>query len=183
MGLRIPLNQIKSNQYTSGGELVEKTSFKEYKGYYYVIGDKYFSGKEYNPKAIELVKSSPQTSKVSSFSGDTLKYFYSAPPAIQNMISKPQVVNGINTSASPTISENKVTNRYFIKKQNVTPVLIKEVNEDTFNNTTDPIYIKIALKYDPTQGFNKEQVDYIDKYQMPGLKTYLNTNYVPGIDD
>ena len=172
--MKIPLNQIKSNQYTSGGELVEKTSFKEYKGYYYVIGDKYFSGKEYNPKTIELVKNSPQTSKVNSFSGDTLKYFYSAAPAIQNIISKPQSVSGINTNPSPLTSENKITNRYFIKKQNTTPVLIKEVSEDTFNNTTDPIYIKVSLKFDPAQGgFNKEQVDYVDKYQMQGLKVFL----------
>jgi hypothetical protein len=172
--MRIPKSQIKENQYTSGNELVEKGSFKPYKGDYYIIsGDKYFSGKVFNPKAIELIKNSPQTAKVKSFSGNTLKYFLGAPSSIKNLMSKSAPVSGINSNQPPVTSVNETTNRYFVKQQNLSPILIREVNEETFNNTTDPIYIKAILKWNSQTGFNQNEVDALDKNYMIGIKSFL----------
>jgi hypothetical protein len=173
--MRIPKNQIKENQYTTGNEFVEKESFKPYKGYYYILsGNKFFSGKTYDVRAIEIIKQSPQTAKVSTFTGDSLKYFFNAPTLIKNLMSKPSVVKGINPNIPVSTSTNETISRYFIKQQNVSPILIKEVNEETFNNTTDPIYIKAILKWNSQTGFNKSEVEAFDKSYMIGIKDFLS---------
>jgi hypothetical protein len=173
--MRIPKSQIKENQYTSGNELVEKGSFKPYKGYYYIVnGDKFFSGKTFDPKAIELIKNSPQTAKVKTFSGNTLKYFLNAPASIKNLMSKPSVVEGVNPNIPVSTSKNETINRYFIKQQNTTPILIREVTEETYNSTTDPIYIKAILKWNSQTGFNQNEIDALDKVYMIGIKAFLS---------
>ena len=174
--MRVPKNKIKENQYTSGNEFVEKESFRPYKGYYYIIdGNKYYSGKTFDLKAIELTKNSPQTAKVKSFTGNSLKYFLlAATPAVKGVMSKPSNVSGINSNiAIDTTGENKTTNRFFIKKSNENPILIKEVNEETYNNTTDPIYIKATLSWNTQTGFNSGEVDALDKTSMSGIKAFV----------
>lgn len=169
--MRIPINQIKENQYTLGNELVEKVSYKPYKGYYYITGDRFFSGKVFNIMAIELVKQSPQTNKVTSFRGDTLSYFYNAPESIQNLISKPMEVRSIIFNTTPEIISKGYTNRYFVKKTNTSNIL--EISEDNYSSLTDPIYTKVALIWKVSTGFNQNEVDSLDKSYMIGLKSFL----------
>jgi hypothetical protein len=179
--MRIPINQIKENQYTSGNELVEKVSYKPYKGYYYVTGNKFFSGKIFNIKAIELIKKSPQTNKVTSFGGDTLSYFYNAPESIQNLMSKPVEVRSISFTPTPEIISKGYTNRYFVKKANTLNIM--EVSEDNYSSLTDPIYTKIYLIWKVSTGFNQNEVDSLDKSYMIGIKSFLqNLNYNPEED-
>ena len=56
--MRIPSNIITENQYTAGKEYMYLTTYKEYIGYYYIINDKYFTGKTYNSNSssFELIK-------------------------------------------------------------------------------------------------------------------------------
>jgi len=53
--MRIPANLIKTN-YTAGKEYMYISSYKEYKGYYYEIRNKFFTGKTYSSNSKELVK-------------------------------------------------------------------------------------------------------------------------------
>jgi hypothetical protein len=56
--------------------------------------------------------------------------------------------------------------RYFIKKINIFPIIIKEVSEQTYSNyLNDPFYQTIAIGTD-------ENLDRAEA-QMPGIKTFL----------
>ena len=64
--------------------------------------------------------------------------------------------------------------RYFIKKINQFPIIIKEINEQTYNNyKNNPFYQSIAVKL-PASDFkiDTKELDQADK-QMPGLKAFL----------
>ena len=54
--MRIPANIIETGKYTSGGEFVYKTTQAPYQGYYYIINDRYFVGKEYKADAEEIIQ-------------------------------------------------------------------------------------------------------------------------------
>tara|TARA_R110000803_G_scaffold197664_1_gene261247 strand:- start:41 stop:697 length:657 start_codon:yes stop_codon:yes gene_type:complete len=56
----IPLNKIKTNQYTKGNEFVIKSNNTNYIGFYYILyNGKFFTGKTpNNPPNIEIIKSS-----------------------------------------------------------------------------------------------------------------------------
>jgi hypothetical protein len=64
--------------------------------------------------------------------------------------------------------------RYFIKKINQFPIIIKEINEQTYNNyKNNPFYQSIAVKL-PASDFkiDTKELDQANK-QMPGLKAFL----------
>lgn len=52
----IPANKIISNQYTSGGEFINKTTNQPYKGKYYIMGSRYFTNSEPSDKSVEIIK-------------------------------------------------------------------------------------------------------------------------------
>ena len=54
--MRVPSNIIIENKYTLGNELIYAKTYKEYQGYYYEINDKLFAGREFDPKALQLIK-------------------------------------------------------------------------------------------------------------------------------
>jgi hypothetical protein len=183
MALRIPNNQIKENLYTSGNEFIEKVSYKEYKGYYCAAGNKFFSGKNYNPNAIEIVKSTPSTNKVKGFNVNTLKYFYQAPKSIQNILTDQTEVRGIKFTPSQEAINRGYAARYFVKKTNVSPINITEVSEETFTNLKNPIYTKASLLWKVNTGFNQSEIEFLDKSSMSGIKTFLqDLNYNPEAD-
>lgn len=69
--------------------------------------------------------------------------------------------------------------RYFIKKVNEN--IIKEINEDTFNQIqSNPIYLSVSLYYQSS--FNENDLNNADK-KISGLKEYINTTYAPGVTD
>jgi hypothetical protein len=183
MSLRIPNNQIKENLYTSGNEFVEKVSYKEYKGYYCAVGNKFLSGKNYNSNAIEIIRSTPSTNKVKGFNANILKYFYQAPKSIQNILTNQTEVRGINFIPSQETINIGYTARYFVKKTNVSSIYITEISEETFTNLKNPIYIKASLLWKVNTGFNQSEVEFLDKSSMSGIKTFLqDLNYNPEAD-
>ena len=73
------------------------------------------------------------------------------------------------TSLPPQVGAPK---RYFLKKINVFPISIKEVDEQTYNNfTNDPLYQSVVISRGTVFRGSAE----LDKAetQMPGLKTFL----------
>jgi hypothetical protein len=73
------------------------------------------------------------------------------------------------TSLPPQVGASK---RYFLKKINVFPISIKEVDEQTYNNfTNDPLYQSVVISKGTVFRGSTE----LDKAetQMPGLKTFL----------
>ena len=54
--MRIPSNIIETGKYTVGKEFISTSDNKEYQGYYYQIGDRYFAGKVFDNRAPELKK-------------------------------------------------------------------------------------------------------------------------------
>ena len=173
MGLRVPKNKIKEGLYTSGNEFVEKDSYKPYKGYYYSMGGAFFSGKVFNIRAIEVIKNSSETVKVKSFDLNTLKYFYNASKSIQNILTSQTEVKGVNFTVTQAVIDKGSATRYFVKKQNASPILINEVNEENYNKLKNPVYIKVALLWKVLTGFNQNEINTLDKSNMVGIKTFL----------
>jgi hypothetical protein len=73
----------------------------------------------------------------------------------------------IPTQQKPTSLPPQSTSiRYFIKKINIFPIIIKEVSEQTYSSyLNDPFYQTIAIGTD-------ENLDRAEA-QMPGIKTFL----------
>jgi hypothetical protein len=165
MALKIPKNQILTSKYTSGGEYVTDKEYKNYQGYYYEVNNNIYAGKEFNTTASVLLKvNSPDVNKLIT------NPFTSIYGAISG-VKLPQT----NISSIPFIGEEKL--RYFIKKVNVNPINIKEVNKASFEQTkSDPIYqtLEVNFKYNMTD----IELDNLDK-QMPGIKVYLQSDLIP----
>lgn len=183
MSIRIPNNQIKENLYTSGNEFVEKSSYKNYKGYYCATGNKFFSGKKYSSNAIEIIKSTPSTNKVKEFDANTLKYFYQAPKSIQNILTDQTEIKSIKFTPSQDVINKGYATRYFVKKTNTSPIYIAEISKETFNDLKNPIYTKVSLTWKVDTGFNQSEIDFLDKSNMVGIKTFLqDLNFNPAAD-
>jgi hypothetical protein len=78
------------------------------------------------------------------------------------------------TIAPPPVSlpPQKTTTRYFIKKLNVFPTIIKEVNEQTYKNFINDLFYQTAtvegeMIFRDSPELNKAEA------QMPGLKAFL----------
>ena len=59
--IRIPASQIVSGSYTSNGDYVYRSSKNIYKGYYYKFKGKFYTGKDYNKDAKEIVSAKKVT--------------------------------------------------------------------------------------------------------------------------
>ena len=167
--MKIPSNIISTSQYTSGKEFMYVSSYKEYIGYYYILNDRYFTGKEYNITSLELIKINLQNTNI---------LLTQSPTYIYGLLSGVNIIKN-NVKASNLITTNKDYEqgfriRYFVKQLNVTPILIKEVNKETFEKLqTDPFYQTIQIKDYFT--FTEEELNLLDK-RMPGLKVFLSTD-------
>jgi hypothetical protein len=59
--------------------------------------------------------------------------------------------------------------------------IIKEINEDTFNQIkANPMYVSVSLYYQ--SNFNENELNKAEE-KIPGLKTYINSTYAPGVTD
>jgi hypothetical protein len=125
------------------------------------MNSRYFIGRTFDPNAREILKL--QSDKV-----DKLKLN----PKLFTFISLLKTKLPNITKISSILPDGRNSTRYFAKKLNYNPILIKEISEDTFNKLqTDPTYQTITLTlsagdYDPVI------LDQADK-QMPGLKSFL----------
>jgi hypothetical protein len=154
----IPPNKIQKNKYTSGGEFVYKDTNASYQGYYYIINNTFFEGKDYNPTAKELIKTS-EANKLLSKNVSTANY---------------SLISGVTSQILQTpkishvaFSNNSSNVRYFYKKTtDVSPIIIREINEDSY------LKIKSNPLFQTTYIGNNKTLDQADK-ELPGLKLFL----------
>jgi hypothetical protein len=156
--MKIPKNIIQTGKYTSGGEFYFKITQAPYKGYYYILNDSYYVGKEYSENASEIIKIQQTNNML--FRGSTA--IFSVISGITSQMLKPPKV----TSVQSNIESNSISERYFSSQINVKPTLIKEINKDTYDSLQEnPLYQTTFIG--PTQS-----IDQAEK-QLPGLKTFL----------
>lgn len=159
----IPNNLITSN-YTAGKEFMYSITQKEYQGYYYEINGKYFTGKEFNVDAAEIIKI--ESSNINPLLLRAATYVYGT-------LSKLPPPN--NKKPSSFFFNYTTTIRYFLAKINTNPLLIKEVNKQTFDDyKSNPLYISVSLSFEG--GFNDVELNEAEK-KIPGLKTFVQTSY------
>ena len=174
MAFKVPLNQIVYN-YTAGGEYIFKTTQKKYQGYYYETNGKTFAGKEFNAYAPELEKVIIKDEKNPRFN----PLLSNAATFIYGKVSK---FNINNFTPTPVVSKLNINNpeRYFTKKINSNPIIIKEINKEDFDKLqSNPIYQTISLKTPPGGFFsNQKSLDEADKI-MPGIKDFILSEKAP----
>ena len=167
--MRIPSNIIEI-KYTPGKEFVFSLNYKFYQGYYYELNGKTFAGKEFNADAPELVRSN--NNNVNTLLTNSKTYIY-------GFLSK---VKLNNVSPSSIISKGNISGgmRYFSKKNNTNPILIREITEETFKQyQNDPFYQVISIEF-PEGGYfgNQKSLDEAEK-KMPGIKTFILSELPP----
>ena len=167
--MKVPANIIES-KYTSGDEFVFLFNYKYYQGYYYELNDKIFAGKEFNVDAPELIKADSKEINPLLTSAKTLIY---------GSLSK---IKLNNTPPSSIISKGNINGgtRYFSKKNNNNPILIREITEDTFKQyQNNPLYQTISIDF-PEGGYFGEQQNIDDAEKiMPGIKTFILSELPP----
>jgi hypothetical protein len=162
MGLRVPQNQIVTSKYTAGKEYMFVSTYREYKGYYYELNGKLFAGKEFNPNNVELMKLN--SDNVNKLRTNPSTYLYGT---ISNV-----VLN--KTTKIASIPFTGAVTRYFAKKINLDPIIIKEISKETFEQTqSDPLYQTLIVEN--SSSLTDKQLDNLDK-KMPGIKAYLSTD-------
>lgn len=162
--IRIPKNKI-NIKYTSGGEYLVKSTYEIYKGYYYEINGKTYAGKEFNVNSPLLIKSD---------SKEVNKLITNPSTSLYGVISQSIIpLDNINSVSN----KDKIGIRYFVKKINSNPFLIKEVNENLYKETlSNPLYQTIQVNF--RYNMSNEELNYLDK-QMSGLKEYLKDELIP----
>jgi hypothetical protein len=156
--MKIPKNIIKTGKYTAGEEFYIKETQAPYKGYYYILNNSYYAGKEYNEKAPEIIKI--QQANTMLFRGSTA-IFSIISGITSQMLKAPKV-----TSVQPNTESNSVPERYFSSQVNIKPTIIKEISKDTYDSLQgNPLYQITFIG--PTQS-----IDQAEK-QLPGIKAFL----------
>lgn len=160
--MRIPKNIIQTSKYTSGKEFVYKLTQTPYQGYYYVLNNLFYVGKEYSQDAPELIKITQSNSLL--YNSKTA--IFSAISGISSQFLKIPKVKSIQTSAR----DNSVETRYFNQQINIQPILIKEISKETYESIQEVSLYKTTFvgNYNGTI----QTLDQADK-QMPGLKAFL----------
>ena len=156
--MKIPKNIIQTGKYTSGGEFYTKDQQVSYKGYYYILNDSYYAGKEYSNKAPELIKIEQANTMLFN---PSLAIFSVISGITSQMLKSPKVI-----SIQPNIESNSVPERYFSSQINIKPTLIKEISKNTYDSLQEnPLYQTTFIG--PTQSIDQAN------NQLPGLKIWL----------
>ena len=167
MSIRIPQNIIVESKYTSGNEYIIIDTNIIYKGYYYEINGKIFAGKEFDINAIELQKLLPKN--INPFLLQVSSYVYGKLSNVKLNNTLP-----ISTINQPTQEDydRGYSIRYFYKKINTTPIIIKETNQENYNLLiNDPLYQVALIKWG-TLKINDTNLTQAEQ-QMPGLEAFL----------
>lgn len=138
----VPLNQIQQNQYTAGSQFADKLTGKNYQGYYCILGN------------------------IRYFTGKTIS---SGSMELTQIVTS-SLVN--NNGIVQTSNAQTNTFRYFIKKKNMTPILIQEVSQSVFQTfQNNPLYQSVSISsldvYEGSPNLTAANA------QMPGLTTFL----------
>lgn len=164
MANRIPKNKIIENKYTLGNEFIKISTLEEYKGYYCIVGNKIYTGKTYDSGSLELQKKSK-----SNIYQDIINTSISATKYILN--SKINIPFQNSTLYTPN-EDNKV--RYFLKKLNVNPISIKEIDENLYKiYSNNKLYQIVSIEYNNKTGFDSLQFEKAVN-EMKGLKEFLS---------
>ena len=167
--MRFPKNQLKENQYTSGGEFINPTTNSVYSGFYWEDNGRYFIGKILDFNATEI-------KKITSGAIKRLNVFNSLPSSVHGVLSNNAITflaNSTSTPAGIPPNSNKGAIRYFVKQTNSTPILIREVNQDTFKQIrSNPIYQTIAIKRENIY-VGSNELDTAEAI-FPGIKGFLS---------
>jgi len=164
--MKIPKNQLKENQYTSGGEYLNTSNNSIYSGYYWEANGRYFIGKTFSLDAIELKKINTQEiNKLNIIN----KFSTNTPKSVSEKITSSALTN---QTTIVNIPKGTGDIRYFYKPTNVTSNIIKEVSQDTFNNIKlNPIYKTLAINSNSI--FSGSAVLNEADKEFQGLKTFL----------
>jgi len=155
--MRVPKNKIQTGKYTSGGEFVELISNKPYQGYYYKFNNKFYIGKEFNPDAIEIIRTQQQNQLYNQ--GQTIALFSFLSGITSQKLFSPRVPGVLPQGTNKDI-------RYFSQQINVKPIIIKEITKEVYDSLQgNPLYKTTFIG--PTQDINQAEK------QMPGLKAFL----------
>jgi len=156
--MKIPKNIIQTGKYTSGGEFYFKITQAPYKGYYYILNNSYYVGKEYSENTSEIIKIQQTNNML--FRGSTA-IFSVISGITSQMLKSPKVI-----SIQPNIESNSVPERYFSSQINIKPTLIKEISKNTYDSLQEnPLYQTTFIG--PTQSIDQAN------NQLPGLKIWL----------
>ena len=165
--MKVPSNKVKTGKYTPGGEFVEETTNKAYQGYYYELNNSLYAGREFKAGAPKIIRVQ-EANKLYYNNFDTA-IFSLISGITSQQLSSPKVAGITNTSGSPI--------RYFAKKLNTNPILIKEIDKNTYNSLQkDPTYQTIIINLPSGDNPNSKVIDNADK-QMPGLKSFILSSF------
>lgn len=170
LNMKVPKNIIQTGKYTIGKDFINKKTHLPYQGYYYEINGKFFAGKEFNNNAPEIVKiTSDQVNNL----------LLQAATFVYGKLSK---TNLKDSSKIPSTINNSIEQgtRYFAKHNNVSPILIKEIDKDTFTQyQNNSLYQVISIESPEGKYFsNQKSLDEAEK-QMPGIKAFLLSEQPP----
>jgi len=173
MNIKLPSNIIVTSKYTSGDEYMFESTYNKYQGYYYELNGKLYAGKTFDSFAPVLIKI--QSKDINPALLNPATYVYAKLSGANSTQREP--VSYYYDSSRP----NNDAFRYFIQKRNVTPIIIKEINKATFDEfQNNPVYASVQLsyqnKYDQSEVARAELV-------IPGISTFVSSNYAPGVDD
>jgi hypothetical protein len=172
--IKVPSNKIQF-KYTSGGEYIVEKTYQSYQGHYYELNGKAFAGNEYNQNAPVLIKA--DSNKVNSLLLNPKTATYGVVSGTK--LYPTNIPSYVYVPTKEDIDRGYVV-RYFAKKNNTSPnILIKEINETTFNENKDnPNYQLISITFDfPPGSFSKgipRNIDQVEK-KMPGIKDWLSS--------
>jgi hypothetical protein len=173
MALRIPANKIIESKYTTGDEFILEFANIGYVGYYYELNNNLYAGKTFDSKAPKLILIKDRNTLLDR--NNSLAVF----SAISGITS--QQLQTPNFSSLPTdinnYAEPEGTPKFYCKKLNNQPILIKEISEDDFNMLqSNPIYQTLRIDFKSSSDYkSKIAPDYIEQaeQQMPGITSFL----------
>jgi hypothetical protein len=156
--MRIPANVIETGKYTSGGEFVYKLNQSPYKGYYYILNERFFEGKEYKADAQEIIQIKESNTLLYRLA--TAAFSLASGVTSQNLRQKPV------PSFQANIEGVFTPVRYFSRKINVKPTVIKEISKETYDSLQgDSLYQTTFVG--PNKNINQAEKE------LPGLKAFL----------
>lgn len=161
--MRIPSNLIKENQYTIGKEFMYLKTYREYQGYYYELNNRFFTGAKFSTNSSELIRI--QSENINTLLTRPSTYTY-------GILSKAKLDNPKTPGviSSDIYDFNPEDTFFYCKKINVTPVLIRQISEQTYLDIKDnPLYIVTYIgKYNGTENYA------VDAFaQIPELESWF----------
>jgi hypothetical protein len=167
--MKIPKSQIVTGKYTMGKEFVLLPAQTPYQGYYYELNNKTFAGKDFNYKAPEIIKITSDKFNPLLSNPKTKTY-----ATITQIKPEDPKIKSIPFAPTPEDLSKPFIVRYFAKKLNNTPISIKEISEENFNEIQfSSIYQTLKVNF--TYHMSDKELNDLDK-TMPGIKAFLSSD-------